>query len=417
VAGATAYATANGSVITTSAQASGLADVVSGNDSAIAATTLLTRPNLALAKYVDGATVLPGARITFTIAYTNSGQATASGVITDIVPVTLTQPVATWTGPLTPISGTTYAWQYAGLAPASGGVITIAGIVSASVGSDASFVNTASSRTFGDIVADDDVSVARASVQGCYARVFDGVSDGPVRNVLQQAISEAQPGQVVKLAGTCAEQVTVTRTVTIRGGYATTNWSSADPVAFPAGIDASYNGRAANITGGTVTIDGIAMINGRVSSADGAGVSVSSGVTATLVRARVANNVATGFNSDGGGVANNGTLVISASVIASNILNNSSGGRAGGIFSAGALTLVDTAILSNSHSLGSSNKGGGLFASGAVSIINTTFAGNRADGFDHRGGAIYFDAGSASLTNVTLAGNGVSGFSATGGGL
>lgn len=417
VAGVTAYATANGSVIATSALVSGLADGVSGNNSAIAATTLLTQPNLALAKTVDGATVVPGARITFTIAYTNSGQAVANGIITDIVPVTLTQPVATWTGPLTPISGTNYAWQLAGLAPASGGVITIAGIVSATVGSDASFFNTATSSTIGDIVPDDDTSAAKASVQGCYARVYDGISDGPVRNVLQQAISEALPGQQVKLSGTCAERVTVTRTLTLRGGYATTNWSSADPVAYPATIDASYGGRAANITGGDVTLDGIGLINGRISGADGAGLSVSGGVTVTLLRARVVGNIASAFSADGGGISNNGTLVLSATTVALNAVSGSSSGKGGGIISTGVLTLVNSSILSNTHSGGSSDKGGGLFTSGVLAIVNSTFAGNRADGFAHQGGAIYVDSGNATLTNATLANNGVSGSSAAGGGI
>jgi hypothetical protein len=172
---------------------------------------------------------------------------------------------------------------------------------------------------------------------------------------------------------------------------------------------------------------------------------VSGGVTVTVLRGRIADNVAADFGGDGGGIANFGTLILSNTQIVGNAVRDSYGGRGGGIFNAGALTVLSSQIVSNAMpdtsaglgggifstgaltissasvlsnvNSGSSNKGGGLFVAGALTMSNTTLAGNRADGFDNHGGAIYFDSGSGRLTNVTVAANGVSGFVADGGGL
>jgi uncharacterized repeat protein (TIGR01451 family) len=393
------------------------ADANSADNEATAVVLAAFAPNLSLGKAVTPLNALPGERVTFTIAYSNSGFSPASGWITDVVPVSVTAPTATWTGPLTSVGGQTFAWNYGPLAVGEGGLITITGVLSGGLFGPQPFTNTVRSYTPGDVLATDDVGDARVYMSSCFARANDGVSDGVLRYRVQDAIDDAAAGQLVKVAGYCLGQMTVAKPLTVRGGYTLTGWSAYDGALNPATLDAALAGRVAALTSGTVTIENLALINGRVSSADGAGVSVSSGVTATLARARVANNIASGFNADGAGVANNGTLVISASVVASNILSGSSSGRAGGIFSTGVLTLVNSSVLSNSHTGGSSDKGGGLFASGALAIINTTFAGNRADGFAHQGGAIYFDSGSANLTNVTLTGNGVSGSSAIGGGI
>jgi hypothetical protein len=324
-------------------------------------------------------------------------------------------------------------------------VITVSGVISLGLGGDASFTNTVSSQITGDILPADDSSAARVTVQACYARAFDGALDGPVRFTIQEALGDASPGQLVKVAGYCVGQMTVTRTVTIRGGYAITEWVTPNAALFPAILDAISAGRVAAVTGGTVSIEDLSLVNGRVSGVDGAGLSVNSGVTVTLLRVRIANNVAVDYGGDGGGIANFGTLILSNTQIVGNAVKDSYGGRGGGIFNAGALTVLSSQIASNAMpgtsaglgggifstgaltirsasvlsnvNSGSSNMGGGLFVAGALTMSNTTLAGNRADGFDNHGGAIYFDSGSARLTNVTLAANGVSGFSADGGGL
>ena len=443
--GTTPLTTSDATVIAVSTNIAAPGDGAPGNNSAGASVTVYTAPNLTLVKATEPAINLPGARITFTIAYTNSGLTPASGTIIDLVPVTLTQPTASWTGPLSQIGGPAFTWQLTSLAPGAGGVITVSGVISLGLGGDASFTNTVSSQITGDILPADDRSAARVTVQACYARAWDGIVDGPVRYTIQEALGDASPGQLVKVAGYCVGQMTVTRTVTIRGGYAITEWVTPNAALFPATLDAIQAGRVAAVTGGVVAIEDMALVNGRVIGLDGGGLSVSGGVTVTVLRGRIANNVAADYNGNGGGIANFGRLTLSNTQIVGNAVKDSYGGRGGGIFNAGALNVLSSQIASNSMpgtsaglgggifstgaltissasvlsnvNSGSSNKGGGLFVAGALVMSNTTFAGNRADGFDNHGGAIYFDSGSGRLTNVTLAANGVSGFAADGGGL
>ncbi|MBP8241413.1 MAG: DUF11 domain-containing protein, partial [Thermoflexales bacterium] len=432
-------------LLTTTSSVYAPSDASSLNDSASAAFVASFAPDLNLVKSTSAAPVMPGERITYTIVYSNSGFDAATGWITDIVPITVTAPAATWTGPLTPVGGQTFAWTYGPLAAGSSGVITITGVLSAGLIGDKIFTNTVTSYTPGDLEPAGDASSAPVNLSACFARAFDGVTDGVIRLRLQQAVDDASPGQLIKVAGTCVGQTTVAKSLTIRGGYALTQWVTADAATFPATLDAALNGRVLALTSGTISVEDLALINGRVSGVDGAGVSVSSGVTATLLRARVTGNRGSGFSSDGGGIANSGTLVVSTTVVASNVVSGSSGGKGGGIYNngaltvlnsqvvsnvllgssggqgggiynSGALTVVNTSILSSTNN-SSSNRGGGLYTSGSLSMLNSTLAGNRADGFAHQGGAMYLDSGSANLTNVTLAGNGVSGSSSVGGGI
>ena len=95
----------------------------------------------------------------------------------------------------------------------------------------------------------------------CYANVQDAVD------------AVDAPNDVVKVAagvyadmnyyGGLAQVVYISKSLTIRGGYTTTNWTTPDPVANPTTLDARGLGRVLVITGTiTPTVEGLRITGG-----------------------------------------------------------------------------------------------------------------------------------------------------------
>jgi len=74
----------------------------------------------------------PGAAITYTLAYTNAGPATAHNVvISDTLPAPVMNPTVTWSGAaITQRPGSRYVWDVADLPAGAGGLITITAAIS-----------------------------------------------------------------------------------------------------------------------------------------------------------------------------------------------------------------------------------------------------------------------------------------------
>lgn len=92
------------------------------------------RPNiLYLRKAVTPSTARPGQVVTYTLRYTNHGPQVATGVvITDSVPILLTNLVYTYTGaPITATGSSSFTWQVRDLDVGGGGVITISAQIAA----------------------------------------------------------------------------------------------------------------------------------------------------------------------------------------------------------------------------------------------------------------------------------------------
>jgi len=89
-------------------------------------------PDLVISKSVTPASAQPGQTITYTLAFTNAGAGSATGVrITDTVPLSVTGNSVISSGAvITPVNGARYAWQIGDLAPSDSGVITISGVLS-----------------------------------------------------------------------------------------------------------------------------------------------------------------------------------------------------------------------------------------------------------------------------------------------
>ena len=171
--------------------------------------------------------------------------------------------------------------------------------------------------------------------------------------------------------------------------------------------------RVFSFTGGTSSMSGLAIINGRVvgsagGSASGGGI-FNQG-TLTLFQCAIKNSSAAGaFNltgaggsGNGGGVFNSGVITMNSCTVSGNSATGG-GGAPGGRDSSGAR--------------GGSANGGGVFNSaGTMTLSNCTFSGNTATGGDAgdggerpgSGGSGYagvYNTGTMTLTACTVSGN------------
>jgi CSLREA domain-containing protein len=132
-----------------------------------------------------------------------------------------------------------------------------------------------------------------------------------------------------------------------------------------------------------------------------------------------------GVADSGGAIFNDGTLVLTDTVVARNRARRSDGGLGGGIFNNGSLTMTRVRLQDNRASGCNCSFGGGLFNNGTGNLEQVTAYRNRVTGcggaifhsvgtlqvansvFDRNvvnnsGGGLFVQAGSADLTNVLI---------------
>ncbi len=225
------------------------------------------------------------------------------------------------------------------------------------------------------------VDMGAYEVEGiCYATI-DGVTiyNSNTASAVQEAVDAASAGQTVKVAGHCiggyaAQTVSITKSLTLRGGYTASNWTVSTPLIHPTTLDASGEGRVVYIVGpGTVVLENLRLINGSLTN-----VSNSRGGAVRVVDARA---------------------VISGCEAVSNTAMYGAGFAFGGSSSG---RIVNTLLARNAASSG---VGAALWsnASGQIDIVHTTIAMPSAVA----GSAVYATGGSLDLTNVIIANHAV----------
>ncbi len=258
---------------------------------------------------------------------------------------------------------------------------------------------------------------------GCYARINDSATTYPT---VQTAVDAAQPGDLVKVAGICtavntygnlAQVVYLDKSLTIQGGYTTTNWTTPDPAAHPTRLDAQGQGRGIVITGTiTPTIEGLRITGGDATGLGallwggdaGGGVYVV-GATPILSNNVIYSNTA---STSGGGLDNGGgvcTLNSDAQFYANTVYSNTAGRFGGGMFLVyGAPILTNNIITGNI----AAEYGGGLFLDWSNgTLTGNTIARNKAS--QRGGGGLFLRQGLATLIeniitdNIAPAGGGV----------
>jgi hypothetical protein len=197
-------------------------------------------------------------------------------------------------------------------------------------------------------------------------------------------------------SGLITQVVYISRTVAVRGGYTTTNWTTPYPLTQPTTLDASRLGRVMVIAGNiSPTIEGLGMTNGFAPglisdpAGNGGGGAYVLSATATLSACHVFGNMA----DAGGGLY----LDHSPATLISNSVNSNSAYDGGGLsLDYSPATLISNNVASNTAAIG----GGGLhlWLSSATLISNSVVANSS---YSCGGGLVLF------LSDATLSGNSI----------
>ncbi|MFZ1396726.1 MAG: choice-of-anchor Q domain-containing protein [Candidatus Promineifilaceae bacterium] len=276
----------------------------------------------------------------------------------------------------------------------------------------------------------------------------------PCFSTIQAALDEANSDTVIKVASgnysgvnnipslnrdgfTATQVIAINNTVTIQGGYTTSDWTSANPEINLTTIDAQGQGRAIYVVGQiTPTISGFritggqaAELGGHMNGDAGGGIYVLSAtlnLNDTNIFANQANTINvfscengnTSLSSYGGGlyiaenshaILNNSTLTNNQAIPADYACYGGGHGIGGGIYNAGELLLNISFITTNiaqgdSDVVGGRGYGGGIYngSSGNLTLTESSVSDNRARGMDGNlssGGGIYNASGGKILLN------------------
>ena len=99
-----------------------------------------------------------------------------------------------------------------------------------------------------------------------------------------------------------------------------------------------------------------------------------------------------------GGIQNNGTMTITDSTLSGNVATIDSGGA---ISNVGEATITGSTVIGNR----ADSKGGGIHNIGTMTITNGTISGNDVDNTVYFGGGGIYNSGTVTITNSTINGN------------
>lgn len=241
---------------------------------------------------------------------------------------------------------------------------------------------------------------------------------------IQAAVDAASNGDVIKVAagtytGVSAragetQVVYINKSISIWGGYTTTNWTTPYPITQPTTLNAQGQGRVLYIAGNIApAIEGLHITGGN-GSYKGGGVYISS-ATASIKHNWIYSNTALW----GCGLyLEFSAATLSSNTIFSNANSTSIGGDAGGglYLWQSAATLSENTITSNTVNFGD---GGGLYLYNSAAIVRgNTIAANIATIDDYfgaggKGGGLYLDHSDATITGNSIMSN--RGFGGAGG--
>ncbi len=240
---------------------------------------------------------------------------------------------------------------------------------------------------------------------GCpYTTIQAAVDDGNCNDIrVAQGVYTGVQGRPVPAgylyppaSGLITQVVYISRTVTVRGGYTTTNWTTPYPLTQPTTLDAGGLGRALVVAGDispTISpmIEGLGLTNGNAAGlgSGGGGVYVIS-ATVTLSACRVFSNAA----SNGGGLH----LYYSPATLSANSVLSNTAYRGGGLY-----LLHSPATLSANNVVSNTAwRGGGLYLFFSDATLSACRVFSNTANF---GGGLYLDFSDATFSANSVTSN------------
>jgi len=264
----------------------------------------------------------------------------------------------------------------------------------------------------------------------------DAASDGDIIKVATGTYTDVhvRPRNDITTMGVVTQVVYITKTLTIEGGYTTTDWTTPDPESNPTTLDAQGQGRVMYIVQNNIQpmVKGLRLTGGDAVGLLGdphfRGVDVGGGVfiasaDPTLELCRIYSNTA----DEGGGLWLNDT---STTLISNTIVGNTANEGGGlNIWFSSDVTLTGNSIISNTADTGGGLSlflanatldgntitantagwnGGGLFLRGEGDIstfINNVIADNQVIHSGGKGSGVSIEAAYPRLAHTTIARN------------
>ena len=278
-------------------------------------------------------------------------------------------------------------------------------------------------------LAQSGTGVLRVATTGSNA--FDcGGETNPCRTV-QFAVDRAQWGEEVRVASGIytgvnnyaglAQVVYISKTVTIRGGYTATNWTTPDPDANPTTLDAQGLGRVLYITGDiSPMVKGLRITGGDATGLggdpwgrDGGGGVYVYETAATISNCVVYSNTAStaDWGSGGGLCLRYSPATLSGNTVASNTASTADWGSGGGLcLRGGDAMLSSNTVQGNTASTADQGFGGGLcLRFSPATLSGNTVQGNTASTASYgSGGGLFLRYSPATLSGNTVQGNAAS---------
>ena len=229
-------------------------------------------------------------------------------------------------------------------------------------------------------------------------------SASPCYSSVQAAVNDASSGDEIRIAaGTYNENVTIDKSLALRGGYTTTDWTVSNPISYPTVLNGGGTGRviAATTSGVDLTIENLEITNGQGGIQICGQYDQACDINATIRNCYIHDNSTSG---EGGGIyakLNNGyTIHIEDCRIVNNTASGTFGG--GGVFAyyEPNAILINNVITGNTASGGGQAYGGGAYVGGTSCTVSGNLVAQNSGS-----GGLYVSCNSPTVSDNRVWGN------------